>query len=87
MVDDCDLERCEDLAIRWEETSLNSPLMEKFCEKNFVFTNSIRWNTKSVTHTPQTCIRLILHKYLVEHGKGGNVQLSAEMEKPHDLFT
>jgi len=41
IVEDYDLGRCEVLAIGWEDTSLDSSLMKKFCERDLLFTNSL----------------------------------------------
>lgn len=41
MIDDYDLGRCEVLAVGMEDTSMDLPLLEKFCERDLVFTNSL----------------------------------------------
>jgi len=41
MIDDYDLGRCKVLAVSVEDTSMDLPLLEKFCERDLVFTNSL----------------------------------------------
>jgi len=41
MVDSYDQDQCEVLAVGWEDTSINLALMEKFCERDLVFTKSV----------------------------------------------